>query len=286
MSFDASAVALRMAALGCPWRAVVGHVEQATSTQDLTRQAASAGAPEGTVFVADEQSQGRGRQGRAWVAPAGSALLASVLLRPAVAAGQLPPLALVVGLALHDALAPRLPPGALGLKWPNDLLIGQKKLVGVLVESSLRGDRTEAVVAGFGVNLLPAALPPEVASRAACLADHALPGAALSREAVLADALAAIQRRVAVFARQGLGPLLADLRAADATAGRRVRWQDRPAVARGIDDQGFLLLETSSGLVAAAAGEVTFEGLTIPLRLAGTSSKPPLQEGWRRTETR
>lgn len=245
-----------LAAHGSRWRGPVVHLATTASTQDVVRQAAAAGAPEGHVAVADEQTHGRGRQGRAWVAPVGSALLASVLLRPAVAASQLPPLALVVGLALHDALAPLVPPGRLRLKWPNDLLLDGRKLAGVLVEASLRGDRPEAVVAGFGINLTPAALPPDVAARAACLAEAT--GSTPERDDILARALVALDRRLATFVRSGLAPLLPDLRSADATHGRRVRWGDHEATAQGIDDEGRLLLDTPTGPVAAVAGEVVF----------------------------
>lgn len=258
MTFRADAVRQRLAASAYPWSGEVHHHERTTSTQDLARQAAAAGAPAGTAFVADEQTQGRGRQGRAWIAPPGSALLASVVLRPRVTAAQLPPLSLVVGLALHDALSPLVTAGALRLKWPNDLTLDGRKLAGVLIESSLRGDRPEAVVSGFGVNIWPSALPPEIAARAACLADHARPGVELSREVVLADALASIARRLAGFERAGLASVLDELRAADATAGRRVIWQEQSALACGIDDQGRLLLDTPGGRVAASAGEVIF----------------------------
>lgn len=258
MTFAAATVQLRLAALGCPWRAAVHHVDVTASTQDLARAAAAERAPEGTTFVADEQTHGRGRQGRSWVAPRGSALLTSVLLRPALRPPQLPPLALVVGLALHDALAPRLTPGALLLKWPNDLTLHRRKVGGVLVEASMRGERVESVVVGFGLNLTAASLPPAIASAADCLQAHALPGADLSREDVLASSLAAIERRTTQLVRQGLGALLSELRAADGTAGRSVRWQEQQGVARGIDDEGRLRIETDTGTVAAAAGEVVF----------------------------
>lgn len=260
MSFDPDEAARRARAGGCSWGGAIHHVEDTPSTQDLARKAAADGAPEGTTFVADEQSRGRGRQGRPWVAPRGSALLASVLLRPALTAAQLPPLALVVGLALHDALAPSVQDALLRIKWPNDLTLLDRKVAGVLVEASLRGERPESVIVGFGINLTAASLPPEIEARATCLQRHAAPGSTPGREEALGAILAALQRRVLAYTRHGLGPLLGPLRAADGTAGRHVLWQEQPAVARGIGEDGRLLLETPSGLVAASAGEVLFVG--------------------------
>lgn len=255
MSFDA-ALALRHArGAGYTWSGEIVHEEQTPSTQDLAKKAASEGAPQGTVFVADEQTRGRGRQGRPWVAPRGSALLASVLVRPAITAIQLPPLALVVGLALHDALSPEVPEGELRIKWPNDLLLQDRKVAGILVEASIRGDRPESVIIGFGVNLSEAALPPEIEARATSLQRH---GFALSREETLGRILAAIERRTTQYARAGLGPLLTPLRAADGTVGRRVRWQEQEATVHGIGEDGRLLLDTDQGRIAAAAGEVLF----------------------------
>ncbi len=274
MSFDPRRAALLARSAGCSWTGAISHVESTPSTQDLARQAASAGAPEGTTFVADAQTRGRGRQGRPWVAPPGSALLASVLLRPSLAAAQLPPLALVAGLALHDALAPWVDGDLLRIKWPNDLTLLDRKVAGILVEATLRGPCPETVVVGFGVNLLDAPLPPEIAARATSLQRHAAPGVALDRSAALGRILAALQRRIEAYTRGGLAPLLEALRAADGTAGRHVLWREQPAVACGIDEEGCLLLRTPGGLVAASAGEVIFVGgqTSLTMLRAGVGS--------------
>jgi BirA family biotin operon repressor/biotin-[acetyl-CoA-carboxylase] ligase len=256
MSFDADAALRAARAAGWSWPGVIHGVEVTSSTQDLARQAAAQGAPQGATFVAEEQTQGRGRQGRPWVAPRGSALLASVLLRPELEIAALPPLALVVGLALHDALAPLAPGGALRIKWPNDLLLDGRKVAGVLIESSLRGARVDGVVVGFGVNLRQGSLPPEIPATSL---QRARPGLEpLRREDVLAAVLVRMEQRIAAYLRGGLATLLEPLRAADGTAGRQVAWQGGVATVRAIGDDGQLVLETATGPVAVAAGEVLF----------------------------
>ena len=139
------------------WR--VEYAPRVGSTNDLARAAALAGAPDRTVFVADFQTAGRGRQGRAWLAPPGFGLLFSTLFRPA--SGDSVPLEYTMRAALALAEAAE----ALGLrpaiKWPNDLLLGDRKVAGILAESFASG-QGRAVVVGCGVNVgaPPADLPP------------------------------------------------------------------------------------------------------------------------------
>ncbi|MCS6898180.1 MAG: biotin--[acetyl-CoA-carboxylase] ligase [Myxococcales bacterium] len=258
MSFDPQKATCLARAAGCSWPGTVHHITSTSSTQDLARQAASSGAPEGTTFVADSQTQGRGRQGRSWVAPPGSALLASVLLRPPLLAAQLPPLSLVTGLALYDTLAPWVAGAVLRIKWPNDLILQDRKLAGILVEASLRGSHLESIVIGFGINLRDAPLPPEIAHQATSLQRHAIVGAPLDRTVLLGQILASLQQRIDTYVRHGLAPMLGALRTADGAAGRKVLWQGQSTVACGIDEEGRLLLRAPGGMIAASAGEVTF----------------------------
>ncbi|MGH7301939.1 MAG: biotin--[acetyl-CoA-carboxylase] ligase [Candidatus Rokuibacteriota bacterium] len=121
------------------------------STNARCRTLARAGAPEGTVVLAEEQSAGRGRRGRTWFSPSGLNLYASVLLRPPIGARELPLFSLLASLALVDAFEEH---GAqAGLKWPNDILVDGKKVAGTLVESSMRGEQVEYAVLGVGANL-------------------------------------------------------------------------------------------------------------------------------------
>jgi BirA family transcriptional regulator, biotin operon repressor / biotin---[acetyl-CoA-carboxylase] ligase len=148
-----------------PSSAIIGSTieqyDQASSTNDLIRQQARAGHPEGLVILADEQTAGRGRMGRAWAAPPGSSLLLSLLLRPT----WLPPadafsLTMLAGVALCEAVEQVTPLHA-ALKWPNDLLLpvrtaggpALRKAAGILSEIELDGDQIGWVVIGIGVNV-------------------------------------------------------------------------------------------------------------------------------------
>lgn len=152
-------------------RLALGHplqwFESCGSTNDVAKQLAAASSPAGTLVVTAAQTAGRGRAGNQWLAQPGSALTASIILRPALAAAQTAQLALLGGLAAQRAITACAKKAAL-LKWPNDVLFGGRKVCGVLAESSFAGDRCEWVVLGFGVNVnaapqLPATVLPATA---------------------------------------------------------------------------------------------------------------------------
>jgi len=224
------------------------------STNDNALLAAKSGAPHGSLFVADEQTAGRGRRGNAWLAAPGESLLFSVLLRPELELAQASALTLAVGLALRDAIAP-LVDQAVQIKWPNDLYVGGKKLAGVLVESQLQGERLQAVVVGVGLNVASTDFPEEIATRATSLA--LLGKAELDREPLLQDLLNAIALRLDAYQRTGIAGILDELNAADALRGKRVRVDAQEGVGRGLDAQGRLLMEDDAGVVhAIIAGTV------------------------------
>jgi BirA family biotin operon repressor/biotin-[acetyl-CoA-carboxylase] ligase len=175
------------------------------STNRYLLQCAAEGAPEGVVAVADEQTAGRGRLGRTWVAPAGSALLVSVLLRPALTAERTHLVTLAAGLAALDAID-ELAPVPAGLKWPNDVVVGDRKLAGILAEA----DGAGAVVVGMGVNVQPAALPADLVDIATAVA--------VDRAQLLVAWLRAYDARLGALER-----VVADAGARSATLGRRVR---------------------------------------------------------------
>jgi BirA family biotin operon repressor/biotin-[acetyl-CoA-carboxylase] ligase len=218
------------------------------STNDDALLAARSGAPHGSVFVADEQTAGRGRRGNSWLAAAGEGLLFSVLLRPKLELPQTSALTLAIGLALRDAISQRIAPSA-EIKWPNDLLVNGKKLAGVLVESQLQGDRLQAVVVGVGLNVASREFPEEIAARATSLA--LLGAARLEREPLLYDILEAIAARLDAYQRTGVAGILSELNTADALCGKRVRVDDQLGIGRGLDEQGRLLLEDDAGRVHA-----------------------------------
>jgi BirA family biotin operon repressor/biotin-[acetyl-CoA-carboxylase] ligase len=215
---------------------------------------------EGLVVVADAQTAGRGRHGRVWVSPAGSGLYVSVLLTPARArieplrATMLLTLAAGVGIAEGIEAATGL---RAGLKWPNDLLVGRRKLAGILAEAT---SSLDAVVVGFGINVNPAAFPGELVDHVTSIESEL--GRAVDRSAVLAGTLAALAARYDDLLDGRFDAILdAWRRRAPASAGAKVTWntpQGRMAgVTAGIDDHGALLVRVGARVQRVVAGEVT-----------------------------
>lgn len=221
------------------------HHRRTDSTNERAKALAAAGAPGGTLVTADEQTAGRGRQGRSWVAAPGDALLASVIVRELEPRHALLPLAAAV--AVCDAAAD-LAGVECVIKWPNDVWHGERKLAGILVEG--RPHDGWAVV-GIGVNVSTRAFPGELNAIATslALASTAEPpsrGALLNALVVrLADRLAAPPAAV-----------LDAWRLRDALRGREVAWEGGHGEAAGVDDSGALLVRTAGGMRALQAGEV------------------------------
>src|SRR5580692_8778683 len=135
----------------------LGHpmhlIATTTSTNDLAKAAAREGAPHGSTWVAEAQTAGRGRRGHAWICAPGEGLLFSVLARVSCVPSRIAPVGLAVGLAVRDAVAAAAPGAAVGIKWPNDVLIAERKVAGVLVEAVTVGARVDAVIVGVGINV-------------------------------------------------------------------------------------------------------------------------------------
>ncbi len=235
------------------------------STNDVAGEMAADGAAEGTLVLADEQTQGRGRRGRAWTAPRGASLSMSMVLRPpTVAASRM--LTLRLGIAAARALGETLPLNV-ALKWPNDLVLDHRKLGGILCEASLADDRVDYVIAGIGLNLRPPddGWPPEIAGRATSLLEAvtatAAPPAAIhaaSDAAGLAGRIAAAWRGVAAEPRDTLSQEERDaFRTRDALRGREVTVDGRTTgVAEGITPTGALRMRGDRGLIEINAGTV------------------------------
>ena len=147
------------------------HIDLAVcdSTNDEAKTLAARGAAHGTVVTARCQRAGRGRQGRSWYSPDQDNLYYSCVLRPACAPSEAPPITLAAGLAVADAVEAATGQET-GLKWPNDVLLRERKLAGVLTETSIRGARLEYVIVGIGVNLATRVFPEELRGRATSLA--------------------------------------------------------------------------------------------------------------------
>ena len=140
-----------------------------TSTNLLAKALAVEGMPEGYVVVADSQNGGKGRMGRIWLSPPAVNLYFSLILRPAVPSIRVPQLTLLVAVAIHQALMEVAPGLAAMIKWPNDILVNEKKLCGVLCEMQSEPELTHFVVVGIGMNVNQSEMPPELAKSATSL---------------------------------------------------------------------------------------------------------------------
>lgn len=265
-----------------PWHAAarpgrrLGHAVEfhaaIGSTNDRAREALAEAGGEGLAVVADEQTAGRGRQGRTWLTPAGRNLAVSIGFRPDLGVDRVGLLGPAVAVAVRDACAGLVVPATVGIRWPNDLVAaGGEKVAGILVETSLVEDRVAEAVVGIGINVnwRRSEMPPELAGRAASLADVA--GRELDRVALLDAILERLDAELAALER-GASPI-DRFAAASVLDGRWVTVDLGSSVVqgtvRGIDTDGSLLLLTDGGLRALGVGEV------VAVRDADVSSEVP-----------
>jgi BirA family biotin operon repressor/biotin-[acetyl-CoA-carboxylase] ligase len=216
------------------------HLRHTDSTNTRARELAARGAPHGTLVTAAEQSAGRGRQGRTWTAPAGTALLCSLLLRD-------PPrlLPLAAGAAVAEVVQEVVGQEAM-IKWPNDVLVAGRKVAGILVEG--RPQEGWAVL-GIGLNVAigPEQFPAELRDRAGTLG---LGPSAI--EPTLSRLLIALED----WTIAGDDEVLTVVRKRDALKDRPVSWAGGTGTGAGIDGDGRLVVALSEGQVALDAGEV------------------------------
>jgi BirA family biotin operon repressor/biotin-[acetyl-CoA-carboxylase] ligase len=238
------------------------HWEALPSTMDEAWRLAKAGAPDGAVVLAEEQTAGRGRLKRSWWAPAGSSLLLSVLLRPGWPARQAQRLTMVCSLAVCEAIAAVAGVRA-DVKWPNDVLIDGQKVCGILTELDVRpgpsGNQLETAVVGIGINVnVDFEGAPKLMAPATSLMLAA--GRRISREDALVALLEGIERRY-VATRKGRS-YRGEWAERLATLGREVQVRDSTelwqGVAMDVDADGALLVRAEDGTVQrVVAGDVT-----------------------------
>jgi BirA family transcriptional regulator, biotin operon repressor / biotin---[acetyl-CoA-carboxylase] ligase len=232
------------------------------STNDVVRERALAGAPEGLVVRAEEQLAGRGRHGRVWSSPRGN-LYVSILFRPSRPLNEAATLSLALGLGLADAIATAVGSGAAGpglalrLKWPNDLLAGGAKIAGILLENVSVDPGQPAIVAGLGVNVAaaPGGLPYPATTLAAL-------GLQVTPEALLQRLLAHLGQDYALWQAGGFAALrgrwLARAQGLGQPAGVRVGERTISGRFVDVDEAGHLVLEGEAGRLRLNAGELFF----------------------------
>lgn len=251
------------------------------STNDLAGALAERGAREGCALIAEAQSAGRGRHGRTWSSPPGAGLYVSTILKPPTHALSL--LTIAAGVAVAEAIQ-RSTGLDCQLKWPNDVYAGDRKLAGLLAEAGSLEEGTDAeddsaeeggpdgnrdgaepdglrlryVVLGIGINVMPAAHPPDVAARATSI--EAELGRGIDRGLLLTELLVSLSARYEELRGGRSDEVLRVWRARSAsTLGRMVEWDaggPRRGVADGIGDDGALLIRTDEGLERVISGEV------------------------------
>jgi BirA family biotin operon repressor/biotin-[acetyl-CoA-carboxylase] ligase len=254
----------------------IGHPayfwETIGSTMDEARRLAQAGAPDGALVLADEQTAGRGRLERTWWAPAGTSLLMTLVLRPNLLPRQAQRLTVLCSLAVCDAIV-RVCGIEARVKWPNDVLIDGKKVCGVLTELGLFGDRLEYALVGMGinVNLDLADAPPLMVPATSLLLEGGVPS---SRLDLLVALLSGIERRYEAL--QAGVSFHEEWSARLVTIGQNVRARSGEeqwhGLATGVDEDGALLIRLEDGAVQRVlAGDVT---LLAPHEEAWRASLP------------
>ncbi len=171
----------------------VAYYPSIGSTNEVAKELAAQGAPEGTLVIADEQIGGKGRLGRKWLAPAGTSLLMSLLFRPDLAPHQAQRLTMICSLAISDAITETTGLSA-GIKWPNDIVVNGKKAGGILTELAIVGQRLDFAVVGMGLNVnLDLTALPKLSDTATSLAQEL--GQEVSRLGLLHQILEKIEAR-------------------------------------------------------------------------------------------
>jgi BirA family biotin operon repressor/biotin-[acetyl-CoA-carboxylase] ligase len=239
----------------------VHHNFRVGSTNIEAMQAAASGAVEGSVFLAEEQLAGRGRGGHCWTSPPSSGIYCSVLLRPMLSPGDALLLSLIAGLSVASAVeeVTGLQPD---LRWPNDLMIGDKKFCGILTEMNSEVTRVRYAVVGIGINVNQWEFPADLAEIATSL--RIATGREWSRVELAASLLQSLDREYRALNSGNIASARTDIfrrfeQASSYARGKHVTVEEDggyEGVTAGLDERGFLLVETSAGMKTVLSGSV------------------------------
>ncbi len=244
------------------WKKIVYEVIDSTNSE--ARRMVENAECAGTVIVAGEQTAGRGRRGRQWSSPRGENLYFSMVLCPEMTAEECSALTLVMGLSVAESIRKLTGAEAL-IKWPNDIVIGGRKVCGILAEMVLDGTSPKAVIVGVGVNVGARTFPPELTQTATTL--EQVCGEKISAEKLLDEILQHFEKQYRIFCKErAMHSLLEPYNALLANRDRQVCVLEPGAeytgMARGINEKGELLVELPDGKVMAVyAGEVSVRGI-------------------------
>ncbi len=236
------------------------HFPVVDSTNTVAMDAASRGVPEGSVYVADEQTKGRGRGGHGWHSPAGSGIYVSAVLRPKLPAAEVLWLSLIAGIAAHDAIQ-RITGFEVDLRWPNDVMAAEKKLGGILTEISTEGDRVRQAVVGVGLNVNQPEFPAELSAIGTSL--RIVTERAWPRQPIIVALLKSLHEGYAALQRgKAAKALVARFeRCSSYARGAAVAVDDHGSgpycgTTAGLDERGFLRVSTDSGMRTVISGGV------------------------------
>lgn len=240
------------------------YLERTGSTNEDAKRLGAEGAKEGTVVAADCQESGKGRRGRNWVSPPGANLYFTLLLKPEFAPGQASMVTLIMALSVAQALKQEAAVSP-GIKWPNDIVLGKKKVCGILTELTMEAQRIQSVVIGVGINMYQTEFPEEIHSTATSLA---LEGTKrVERMDLLNVVLDCFEENYQVFLKdENLSGLKDAYESFLVNRRKEVRVLD-PAgeytgTALGIDEKGELLVRLDDGRIQKVyAGEVSVRGI-------------------------
>jgi len=238
----------------------IHHYYRAGSTNTLALEAASDGAPEGSVFLAEQQTAGRGRGSNQWHSAESAGIYCSVLLRPALPPSDVLTLSLAAGLAVQSAIRDIDSRVLVDLKWPNDLVVGGKKFCGILTEMSAEATRVRHIAVGVGINVNHASFPGELMKTATSL--RIMTGSEWSRVELCAALLKSLDREyrdLLANPEAGAEILRRFEERSSSARGRQVRIEENggfEGVTDGLDPRGFLRVRTREGIRIVYSGTV------------------------------
>lgn len=241
----------------------VVYEDELMSTNQTARELAEEGAAHGTLVVAERQTTGRGRRGRAWHSPAGSGIWMSLIIRPSIRPDRASMLTIVTAMAVYDAISSRVKDCA--IKWPNDIVIGGRKVCGILTEMRTESEDIRYVVVGVGINVNTEDFPEDIGQVAASM--HRASGDYFDRSEIIADVWNAFEKYYECFsASSDLRDIVSAYNERLVNCNRRVYIEERgekySGIAKGIDADGCLLVQKDDGtLIPVMSGEVSVRGV-------------------------
>ena len=237
------------------------HFNDTESTNLTAEKLAEEGAPEGTLVVAEYQTRGKGRIGRSWFSPRGEGIYASLILRPEIFPTEAPKLTLMASVAIAEAIRAFAPVDA-SIKWPNDILIGGKKVCGILTEMRAEMDRIYYVVIGVGINVNTPyeSLPRDIRHTATSLSIET--GRSFSRTELLRKCLESFEKNYEIFKKRGFDPVKKRWEHLTKMIGEEIRVDmvgvTHTGVCQGISKDGFLIMKDhEGGLRKIISGDVS-----------------------------